>query len=81
MQPLLLKGQSFGGDPIGLPMGPAVDRLCETLAGLDELSEGSVDVSRFALVGTRSAFAIRTLVSDPPLDSGSNGTQACTVRP
>ena len=36
---------------------------------------------RFAAVGTRSALAIFTVASVPPLDSGSNGRQVCTVQP
>ncbi len=37
--------------------------------------------SRFASAGTRSAFAIFTVDSDPPFDAGSYGTQVATVRP
>ena len=37
--------------------------------------------SRFASVGTRSALAIFTVDSDPPLDAGSYGTHVATVRP
>ena len=37
--------------------------------------------SRFASVGTRSALAIRTVASDPPLDCGSAGTQVRMVIP
>jgi hypothetical protein len=37
--------------------------------------------SRFAAVGTRSAFAIRTVASDPPLDCGSAGTHVRIVIP
>ncbi len=37
--------------------------------------------SRFASAGTRSALATRTVASDPPFDSGSYGTQVCTVIP
>jgi len=37
--------------------------------------------SRFASVGTRSAFAIFTVDSDPPFDAGSYGTHVATVRP
>jgi hypothetical protein len=35
--------------------------------------------SRFASVGTRSAFAIFTVLSLPPLLAGSAGSQVCTV--
>ena len=37
--------------------------------------------SKFASVGTRSALAIFTVDSDPPLDAGSYGTQVATVSP
>jgi hypothetical protein len=36
---------------------------------------------RFASVGTRSAFAIFTVDSEPPLEAGSYGTQVATVSP
>ena len=36
---------------------------------------------RFAPMGTRSAFAIRTEASAPPLDSGSYGTHVRTWQP
>jgi hypothetical protein len=37
--------------------------------------------SRFACVGTRSAFATRTVASVPPFDAGSAGRQVATVSP
>ena len=37
--------------------------------------------SRFVSVGTRSALAIFTVDSDPPLEAGSAGSQVCTVTP
>ena len=37
--------------------------------------------SRFAPAGTRSAFAIFTVDSDPPLEAGSYGTHVATVSP
>jgi hypothetical protein len=37
--------------------------------------------SRFAPVGTRSAFATFTVDSDPPFDAGSYRTHVATVRP
>jgi hypothetical protein len=36
---------------------------------------------RLASVGTRSAFAIFTVFSLPPLLAGSAGSQVCTVTP
>jgi len=36
---------------------------------------------RFASVGTRSALAIFTVDSDPPLEAGSAGTHVVTVTP
>ena len=36
---------------------------------------------RFASVGTRSAFATRTVASDPPLEAGSAGMHVAMLRP
>ena len=52
----------------------AVDLGHERVARVDQLGPATCSRrSRFASVGTRSAFAIRTVASEPPLDSGSNG--------
>ena len=43
--------------------------------------KSSYSPRRLCSVGTRSALAIRTVASEPPLDSGSAGTQLAIVSP
>lgn len=42
-------------------------------------SKEAYSSSRFASVGTRSAFATRTVASVPPLDAGSAGRHVLTL--
>ncbi len=49
--------------------------------GLTSSANDEYAGSRFASVGTRSASAMRTVASEPPLDSGSATTQVATLSP
>ncbi|MFD7046093.1 hypothetical protein [Rhodococcus jostii] len=76
----------FGGQPLGRggpdgAMRAGVDLLAPPLTCVDELGETRYSPRRFASVGTRSAFAILTVCSAPPFDSGSNGSHVCTTQP
>lgn len=65
----------------GLAMDAGIDLPAEHRAGTAEFGELSYALRRFASVDTRSAFAIRTVASDPPFDSGSQGTHVWTCIP
>jgi hypothetical protein len=58
-----------------------VDPLAERRARPLKLSEVLEAALRLCSVGTRSAVAILTVASEPPLDSGSAGTHVATVSP
>lgn len=62
-------------------MRAGVDLGAEVPARLLKFSEGGVGAEQFASVGTRSALAMRTVASEPPLDCGSAGTQVRIVMP
>ncbi len=82
VQPGPFLGQHLHRGPAGDPVHPGVDLLTERLAGRLQLGERARTAgSRFVSVGTRSALAIFTVDSDPPLDAGSAGTQVWTVTP
>ena len=81
VQALPLGGQPHLRGGSGLAMDPGVDPVAERPAGLLELSEAAIGRQRFAPDGTRSALAILTVASSPPLDSGSDGTHVSTVQP
>src|SRR4051794_8985432 len=76
MHPLRLDHQCLIRDASGYAVDPAVDLAQEHLTRLDELGKRVVALRRVAVVGTRSAFATRTVASDATLDSGSAGTPA-----
>lgn len=75
MQPLLLGDHRLG-------RGLRVSRRTRSFTVVQNSSHAATSLvnesypgTRFASVGTRSAIAIRTVASDPPLDSESNGTR------
>ena len=82
MQPGPFLGEHLHRCAAGHPVRPAVHLLAEHPA---QAWSSSANVaycsSRFASVGTRSALAIRTVASAPPLVCGSAGTQVRIVIP
>ena len=81
VQPGPLLGQHLRRGTAGDPVRPGVDLPAEHLHAASSSAKLAYSGSRFASVGTRSAFAIFTVDSDPPLEAGSYGTHVATVSP
>ena len=71
----LFLGEHFDRRPPGHPMGAGTDLHAERRARRLQFGERPIHGSRFMSFGTRSAFANFTVLSLPPFEAGSAGTQ------
>ena len=81
MQPLPFDRQPLDRDRAGLPVATGVDLRAEAVAGRDQRRHVRVGVEQVGFGGHQVGLGDPHVASEPPLDSGSNGTHVATCIP